>query len=220
MDKKEKFERLIRLGKHFIKTLKTDGLYNQFLIKYGKSSKETPRISNTNGALFEAMMKDVVSLVKMDLHHKGKDLDNLNDDYEYYTNILNMLLHKYVEKGMHIHPERCAKLGEKIFNSFCIETFGEEKFKKDMDEFNASRRMMMDDESMDDLDDSLRERYDKLHNMGIRISWEDFYRIEREMAARRQMIMSKPRMNSDMFYINNDSVSFDLETEQDEDMPF
>ena len=216
MNKKEKFERLIRLGKHFIKTLKTDGLYNQFLIKYGKSSKETPRISNTNGALFEAMMKDVVALVKMDLHHKGKDLDNLNDDYEYYTNILNMLLHKYVEKGMHIHPERCAKLGEKIFNSFCIETFGEEKFKKDMDEFNASRRMMMDDESMD----SLHERYEKLCNMGMRISWEDFYRIHMEMTARSQMRMSNQRMSSDMFYINDDRIQYDLETEQDEDMPF
>jgi hypothetical protein len=216
MDKKEKFERLIRLGKHFIKTLKTDGLYNQFLMKYGKTSKETPSISNTNGALFEAMMKDVVSLVKMDLHHKGKDLDNLNDDYEYYTNILNMLLHKYVEKGMHIHPERCAKLGEKIFNSFCIETFGEEKFKKDMDDFNASRRMMMDEVSID----SLQERYTKLCQMGMRISWEDFYRIHMEMLTHQRMKSEMPRMSSDMFYINDDHIQFDLETEQDEDMPF
>lgn len=220
MNKKENFERLIRLGKHFIKALKTEGLYNQFLTKYGKSPNES-RINNSNGAMFEAMMKDVVYLVKMDLHHKGKDLERINDDYEYYTNMLNMLLHKYVENGMHIRPERCANLGEKIFNSFCIETFGEEKFKKDMDDFNASRKMMLDDSFMNEL----REHYERLHKDGVNIPYEHLCKMF--MDNKMNMKIEKKGNNnvldkwwdSNMFYINDDNIQFDLETEQN-DMPF
>jgi hypothetical protein len=195
--KKEKCERLIKLGKHFIKVLKTEGMYNQFLTKYCNVLKGSSiRVNNSNGALFESMMQDVVSLVRMDLHHKGKDIDNLNDDYEYYTNLLNMLLHKYVEQGMKVHPERCAKLGEKIFNAFCTDIFGEEKFKKDMDAFNAKH--MQQGGSMDDL----RKRYENLNRMGMHISWEDFLNLHTQISRSRGLSMGMP-MPSDMYYINN-----------------
>lgn len=197
--KKEKCERLIKLGKHFIKVLKTEGMYNQFLTKYCNVLKGSSiRVNNSNGALFESMMQDVATLVKMDLHHKGKDINNLNDDYEYYTNLLNMLLHKYVEQGMKVHPERCAKLGEKIFNAFCTDIFGEEKFKKDMDAFNA--RHMPNNKSMHDL----RKRYEHLNQMGMHISWEDFLNLHTQILRARghSESMGMP-LPSDMYYISN-----------------
>ena len=215
--KKEKCERLIRLGKHFIKALKTEGMYNQFLTKYCNVFKGgSMKVNNMNGALFEAMMQDVLSLVKMDLHHKGKDIDKLNDDYEYYTNLLNMLLHKYVEKGMNVHPERCAKLGEKIFNAFCSDIFGEEKFKKDMDAFNAMHGQMGN--SMNDL----RKRYEHLNHMGMHISWEDFLNLHTQITRSRNHSMP---ISSDMYYINNEDNTNnceddDWEDDDEDDMPF
>ncbi len=217
--KKEKCERLIRLGKHFIKALKTEGMYNQFLSKYCNVFK-SGKVNNMNGALFEAMMQDVVALVRMDLHHKGKDIDTLNDDYEYYTNMLNMLLHKYVERGMGIHPERCAKLGEKIFNAFCTDIFGEEKFKKDMDAFNALHKPI--NASISDL----RKRYEHLNQMGMHISWEDFLNLHTQITRSRNhnnnasMDMPVP---CDMYYIKNeddDDEWGDEDWEDDDNMPF
>jgi hypothetical protein len=85
-----------------------------------------------------------------------------------------------------------------------------------MDEFKASREMMIDKVSMD----SLQERYAKLCQMGMRISWELFYKVHMEMLTHQSMKMEIPKMSSDMFYINDDHIRLDLETEQDEDMPF
>lgn len=173
MKNQKNYEHLIKLGKHFIKVLKTEGMYNQFLTKYCNVLKGSSiRVNNSNGALFDAMMKDVIHLVRMDLHHKGRDIDQIDNEYEYITNIINMLLHKYVERGLGIHPERCAKLGEKIFNTFCADIFGEEKFKKDMDDFNAAHIDEMGNEPM------LKKEYAGLRKRGLNLSWEDFLNIK------------------------------------------
>lgn len=208
MKNQKNYEHLIKLGKHFIKGLKTEGLYRQFLEKNSKSIGNGMHLNNSNGALFDAMMKDVRNLVRMDLHHKGRDIDQIDNEYEYITNIINMLLHKYIEGGLHIHPERCAKLGEKIFNAFCADIFGEEKFKKDMDDFHAAHAGEMGNEAM------LKKEYAGLRKRGLNLSWEDFLNIKSklmpQLATESRIptpfdpIDFEPRMvEPSVFYINN-----------------
>ena len=190
MNKKKLTENVLRLGKHFLKSLKENGLFNKFLTTYQKNSFGR-NLSNANGNLFEAMMEDVLNLTLLDLRHRGVDTNNIKEDYGYYTNILNMLLHKYVEKGMHIHPERCAKMGEKIFNSFCSEIFGEEKFQKDMDEFNAKHNINSPKSK-----DNLTDIYNNLQKMGVNMNWEDFLNMHSQI---HRMTITP----SDMYYIND-----------------
>lgn len=209
------FENLLKLGKHFIKALKKSGLYHNFLIKY-KRIDEHSNVPNLNGALFDAMMKDVMNLVRMDLSHRGKKIET-TDEYEYYTNILNMLIHKYVERGMNIRPERCAKLGEGIFNSFCIDIFGEEKFKKDMEAFNA-----IHDSELNLNIEELKQQYTSLSRMGLNVTWEEFLKFHRNtlkqkrMARQEEEQMIQP-MDSSMYYSNSPFEPFWEDNEEDED---
>lgn len=176
MKNQKNYKHLMKLGKHFIKVLKTEGIYRQFLAKYS-NGVHSKSINNSNGALFEAMMNDVMILTMRDLDSKGRDINNLENEYEYITNILNMLLHKYVESGMHIHPDRCAKMGEKIFNAFCSDIFGEEKFKKDMDDFHAAHMGEMENEAI------LKKEFIGLRKRGLNMSWEEFLNIKSKLMA-------------------------------------
>jgi hypothetical protein len=116
MNKKELQEQMPRLGQHFLKMLKKHGLYGKFL----KQRQE-------NYSNFKDMMDAVLKKAHHDMGQRGLNGD---DAYQYIMGVLNTMLHMFVENGLGIHPEKIGKMGQEVFEDFCIELFGEKKFKE------------------------------------------------------------------------------------------
>ena len=127
MNKTELKEHLPRLGKHFIKKLKQEGLFNQFLTNQGKGLQTDK---------FTKMIDSAIRHGEEELSQRHISQPN---EYDLITCVLNAMLRKYVESQMGVHPERIMKMGQDIFNSFCIETFGEEKYRQDMEAFHKAK---------------------------------------------------------------------------------
>ena len=117
MNKSELKEHMPRLGKHFLRMLKNHGLYGKFLQQRKASGNMD----------FQHMMDTVMKKANQDMAYRGI---NDNDPYQYIIGVLNTMLHLFVENGLGIHPDKIGKLGQEIFEDFCIELFGEEKFKE------------------------------------------------------------------------------------------
>ena len=164
------------MGKHFLRMLKRNGLYGTFLKKCVKPESKD----------FNSMIEYVIKASEEDMRHHS-----IEDDYGYIMCVLNRMLHIYVEKNMGIHPQNIEKLGQEVFDSFCTELFGAEKFHSDMEkQQQQTPRMYIH---------MLKHMHEKLSNENpyFNLNFEDFVGQIRNMPKKE----IENDDNSD-FYIN------------------
>ena len=155
---------LIKLGKFFIKELKLNNLYRDFLKKYA--------IYGYNYSNFNEMIIELSLIANGKKDIGGFYIKTVRNDYDIIINHINTLIHIFLEKGLHIPPTMISQIGEHFFQTFSIDIFGEEKFHKDMEilsEKNEGDKMNVFGEDVE-----LKRAYLEFRRHGINIDFESF----------------------------------------------
>lgn len=160
---------LFKLGKFFIKELKINKLYHKFLKKYGQSGYCESSLKQ--------MVKDVSYIANKKNEIGGFYLKEVQNDYDIIINHINTLIHIYLELGLKETPQTISKFGEELFNKFCIEIFGEEKFNRDMELLTRK----CENNVISNDDEILKQAYLELRKYGVDVDFETFRLLQQQI---------------------------------------
>ena len=117
--------------KYFLHVIKDHNLYGIF----NKSFCRVRKSSNTDVNPFGKFENVYDLAAKLGEFSSRNSNRRSSDKYQNITNMVNHLLHFFLERGG-VNPQKLGKYGQKIFNLSCSKIYGD-SFTKEMEEINS-----------------------------------------------------------------------------------